>query len=279
VDERRQGGPFVSFDDFLRRVAIEPSDVARMIRAGAFDAVGFGAPAGGAGAPDLALRPRLHWRLREWEARTSGRRAGIRTLFPPEPGPLPDPRPYDAAQVLRDEEGAIGFLVSRHPLTLYADRIRALQARGVRPVRATQLGTHVGRTVRTIGWLITGKIVSTGDDEPMEFVSFEDTTAIYETTFFPRPYARFCRMLTTARPYLLTGKVEEDFGALTVTVEEVAFLDAPSRVAAGAGGAPAPFRGATIVAGAAAPADRRASGSGPAAAPRARPAAGPDRPA
>ena len=287
VDDRRRGGPFASFDDFLRRVPIDPSDVARVIRAGAFDAVGFGVadtagtgetPGAAAGRPpDLALRPRLHWRLREWEARTEGRRGGTRTLFPPDLGPLPDPRPYDARQILRDEESAIGFLVSRHPLTLHADRIRALQGRGVRPVRGTHLAAHVGRTVTTIGWLITGKIVATKDDEPMEFVSFEDTTAIYETTFFPRPYARFCRMLTTTRPYLLKGKVEEDFGALTVTVGEVAFLDATGRPARREAGG---FRGAEPgAAGGAAPGARRASGSSPAAGLRARSAGAPDRPA
>ena len=100
------------------------------------------------------------------------------------------------------------------------------------PVRATALKEHVGRRVATIGWLITGKVVTTKDDEPMEFISFEDTTAIYETTFFPRVYERFCRMLTTARPYVLRGRIEEDFGALAMTVEDMEFLD---RVAPGRG--------------------------------------------
>src|SRR2546428_13826765 len=58
----------------------------------------------------------------------------------------------------------------------------------------------------------------------MEFISFEDTTAIYETTFFPRAYERFCGMLTTARPYVLKGRVEEEFGAVAMTVEEADFL-------------------------------------------------------
>ena len=124
------------------------------------------------------------------------------------------------------------LLVSRHPLTLYRGHLLALRRGGTVPVRAAALRDHVGKRVTTIGWLITGKIVTTKDDEPMEFVSFEDTTAIYETTFFPRPYERFCGMLTTVRPYVLKGRVEEDFGALTLTVEEVAFLD---HVAAGRG--------------------------------------------
>ncbi len=48
------------------------------------------------------------------------------------------------------------------------------------------LGKHVGREVQAVGWWVTGKPVATKDYEPMAFVSFEDTTAIYETTFFPR---------------------------------------------------------------------------------------------
>src|SRR3989454_4747241 len=65
----------------------------RSIRAGVFDGIGFGeggavpGRAEGAAAPDLAIRPRLHWRLAEWEAKTEGRRSPARSLFPPDLGP------------------------------------------------------------------------------------------------------------------------------------------------------------------------------------------------
>jgi error-prone DNA polymerase len=234
LSERRRAGPFASFDQLLRRVPIDPSDARLLILAGAFDGIGFGEQP--AGAPDLAIRPRLHWRLCEWEAKTEGRRARERALFPPELGPLPAPRPYDEAKLLRDETETLGFLVSRHPLTLYREPLLRLVRSGLRPVRGRDLPAHAGRKVLTIGWLITGKLVTTRGDEPMEFVSFEDTTAIYETTFFPRAYARFCRMLTAERPFLLRGRIEEEFGAVTLTVEEAVFLDA---------GAPGPRAGAS----------------------------------
>jgi len=237
VAERKGGGPFASFDEFLGRVPIDPSDARLLIRAGVFDGVGFGAA--GAAAPDLAVRPRLHWRLAEWEARTEGRRSAARSLFPPDLGPLPDPRPYDEGRLLEDEADALGFLVSRHPLTLYRGHLLALQRAGVRPVRAAALKEHVGKRVTTIGWLVTGKVVTTKEDEPMEFISFEDTTAIYETTFFPRAYERFCGMLSAARPFVLKGTIEEEFGAVAMTVEEAAWLDrvAPRPIS---GGAPGP---------------------------------------
>jgi DNA polymerase-3 subunit alpha/error-prone DNA polymerase len=56
----------------------------------------------------------------------------------------------------------------------------------------------------------------------MEFLTFEDETGLVETTFFPEAYRKFCCMLDRHRPYILTGKIEEDFGAMTLTVEKVA---------------------------------------------------------
>jgi DNA polymerase-3 subunit alpha/error-prone DNA polymerase len=42
-----------------------------------------------------------------------------------------------------------------------------------------------------------------------------------ETTFFPEAYRRFCHIIDRQRPYLLTGKIEQDWGAITLTVDQV----------------------------------------------------------
>lgn len=74
------------------------------------------------------------------------------------------------------------------------------------------------------GWLLTGKTVRTKHGEPMQFLSFEDETAIFETTFFPRAYKKFRYMMDWNRPYILGGKVEEEFGVVTITVDGVDHL-------------------------------------------------------
>ncbi len=60
----------------------------------------------------------------------------------------------------------------------------------------------------------------------MEFLTFEDETGLIETTFFPRVYARFCDLLSQGGPFLIAGRAEEEFGAVTVVVEHVERLSA-----------------------------------------------------
>ena len=110
----------------------------------------------------------------------------------------------------------MGFLCDRHPMVLFRDRLN-----GWPGVKARELGRHVGRQVRFAGWLITGKTVRTRHGEPMEFLTFEDETGLVETTFFPAAYGRFCHLVDWNRPYRLAGEVEEDLGALTLTVHHV----------------------------------------------------------
>jgi DNA polymerase III alpha subunit len=122
--------------------------------------------------------------------------------------------------MLRHELDTLGFLISLHPLDRYEGILKGLDF-----VRARGLHAHVGRQVTIIGWMVIGKTVHTKDGEPMKFVSFEDTTGLYETVFFPKEYNRFCHMLNGSRPYILEGRVEEDFGSISLTVSWIGFLD------------------------------------------------------
>jgi DNA polymerase III alpha subunit len=122
--------------------------------------------------------------------------------------------------MLKHELDTLGFYLSIHPLDRYRDTLRRLHY-----VKACDLHLHVGEHVTMVGWLVTGKTVQTKDGDPMKFVSFEDTTGIYEAVLFPKVYHRFCHMLNEMRPYLLKGKVEQDFTAITLTVHGIGFLD------------------------------------------------------
>ena len=121
--------------------------------------------------------------------------------------------------MLKHELETLDFLISRHPLSLYSQSLSKL-----RYVRGADLSKHVGKKVTTVGWWVTGKVITTRNDEPMEFISFEDTTALYETVFFPQAYTRFCHILNRSRPYVLNGVVEEEYGVATLTVDSIRLL-------------------------------------------------------
>ena len=122
--------------------------------------------------------------------------------------------------MIRHESEVFGFVLSVHPLELYSHILKR-----IRYVRAKDLVSRIGQHVTTIGWHITGKTVKAGSGEPMKFVSLEDPTGLYETVFFPDAYKKFCHMLNAERPYILRGKVEENRGAITMTVDWIGFLD------------------------------------------------------
>jgi error-prone DNA polymerase len=58
----------------------------------------------------------------------------------------------------------------------------------------------------------------------MEFVTFEDQTALYDATLFPDAYRRYCHLLAPNHAYVVTGRVEEQFSTYTLTVKEVRLL-------------------------------------------------------
>ena len=237
VVEGRKRGPYRDLDDFLSRAEIDPSDARLLVKAGCFDALRLaqgGVSLSNPAASGNMTRPEMMWRIHE---RTAGKGRGgnaQRDLFDDEPredpaaaaeAPLrrgegpPPTEEYSDSSMIKHEIQTLGFLASRHPLELYRDKLAK-----IRRVEAKDMAKHKGRRIAMIGWYVTGKMVSAKGGEPMEFMSFEDTTDIYEAVFFPRAYAKFCSKITRQRPYVLKGTVDEDFGTLSLNVDDVAML-------------------------------------------------------
>lgn len=190
VAERASGGSFRSFQEFLSRVKPEQGEARALIRAGCCDSL----------AGELT-RPALLWRL---YADGSGA------------APLPIPEEYAPARKAAHEVETLGFPISRHPLDPYREQGERLGA-----IPGSAMARYAGRRVRMLGCLITEKFAETKDGLPMEFATFEDQTALYDATLFPKVYRRCCHLLFPNRPYVLFGVVEEQFGVATLTIEEL----------------------------------------------------------
>lgn len=208
LDERGKHGPFRSFEEFLKRTNIDPADCQILIKAGAFDRL-----------EGKSTRPGLVWQLKCREYRRDSENTLGLPLFEESLAPLPKVKDYDEFTKVKHEIEVFGFPITQHPLCLYQERMA-----GVRHIKARDMHKHVGQIVSMIGWLVTGKLVTTKTQELMEFYSFEDTTALYETTFFPETYRRFCHIITNTRPYVLRGRVESNFGVATLNVLDVRYL-------------------------------------------------------
>ncbi|HEV8352713.1 MAG TPA: DNA polymerase III subunit alpha [bacterium] len=192
IAERQAAGPFISFGDFIRRVQPAPTQARWLIKSGCCDSI-----AGG------LSRPALLWRL------LTGSRDGDRAA-------IPAPDEYDDRTRARHEVETLGFPIARHPLDLYATAVGKTQC-----VQAAELDQWRGRDVAMLGWLLTEKLTQTKRGEPMEFVTFEDSTGMYETSIFPDVFRKYAMLLAPNQPYLLHGRIEEEFGAATLRVREL----------------------------------------------------------
>jgi len=206
ITARRKERSYTGIDDLIRRAAPERDELRALVAAGALDSLN----------PSDSRAALLWGAVRPGACRRPEQRQ--RKLFhvPPTTPRLPAD---DPGEQLRREFEVLGFLCEGHPMALY----RCIPAAG-RAVRAVDLPRLAGKRVRFAGWLITGKVVRTRSDETMQFLTFEDETGLVEATFFPRVYRRCCHRLDTGRPCLLTGRVEEEWGAVTLTVTDAAPL-------------------------------------------------------
>jgi DNA polymerase III alpha subunit len=69
----------------------------------------------------------------------------------------------------------------------------------------------------------------------MKFMSMEDLTGTFEVTLFPDVYRQHARQTLGHGPYLVTGRVEESFGAHSLTASAIEMLQAPRRTTSGPG--------------------------------------------
>ena len=114
----------------------------------------------------------------------------------------------------------LGFVIDHHPMALYEEQLAQW-----RTVKSTAMAAHVGRTILMAGMLTSAKPVSTAKDEPMEFATFDDGDGLIEAVLFPDVYRARAHVLFDQGPFLLRGKIEEEFGSLTLTVLDVKRVD------------------------------------------------------
>jgi error-prone DNA polymerase len=201
VRERETGGAYRSLADLRSRTALPTDDLRLLVKAGACDAI----------AGELN-RPQMLWLLDTTAAETP-----LRIATAPRIPPLSD---YSTDRKRRDAQALLGFCTSVHPMALHATALAHLPV-----VKSTDLHQHVGRHVIVAGMYATGKPVQTASHEPMQFATFDDGHGLIEAVVFPDVYARRSHVLFDQGPFVLRGKVEESYGAITIMVTHLERLE------------------------------------------------------
>jgi DNA polymerase III alpha subunit len=222
---------FTSLFDFRARTGIAPSDLRLLIKVGALDSIADG-----------WTRPMMLWLVDADGQQGSGaagqpgstekqasvcldRPAAPLPRCPPDwfadlPPAVPVLREYSAERRRKEEHEILGFMTDAHPMHLYADRLSHF-----RLCPSTELNRNVDRHVLAAGMLTTAKPVHTGKDEPMEFATFDDGHGLIEAVLFPDVYRDRGHVLFDQGPFIFRGKVEEEFGAVTLTITHLDRLE------------------------------------------------------
>ncbi|MCS6302784.1 MAG: DNA polymerase III subunit alpha [Nitrospira sp.] len=195
IAEREAHGTYRSLADVLSRVKLDYAQAKLLIKAGCFDSI----------AGELT-RPALLWRVFAAQASTP-------------PRSIPIPPEYSSQKRLHHERALFGFPLSCHPLDLFREALVSTPH-----IPTKDVGLYAGKEVTLIGWLLTEKIVSTKKGKPMEFMTLEDQTGMYDATVFPDTYQHYCHLLAPNQAYVVTGLVEEQFCTVTVTIRTLRLL-------------------------------------------------------
>ena len=208
--------PFRSLADFYTRARPQPAEAEALILVGAFDGPG-------------RTRPQLLWELELL------RRRPVPDATDPTPplweevsstvaeASLPELPEFTLEERVEFEQQYLEMTPSAHPLIRYRE---ALGEEGLTP--AVKLSEHVGEQVRVAGVLVASRRARTKENLFMEFITLEDETGMMEVTLFPVTYQKYGHLVTSRGPFLVEGKVEDQwglrplrFGALTVSAQRL----------------------------------------------------------
>lgn len=204
--ERLANGPFVDFDDFMMRVAINLEQLEILITINAFRFSGI---------KKRELLIEAYRRLNK-----SKKTQPAATLFhtgAPTPYQFPELH-LDTREDAWDEIKILGF-----PLSSPFDLIDDPLIYNRRLVRVRDFSKHVGATIEIIGYLIITKHTATKTGEHMYLGTFLDQDGNWlDTAHFPASAKKY--RFKGKACYLLKGTIQESFSAYTLIVNEMYHL-------------------------------------------------------
>jgi DNA polymerase-3 subunit alpha len=223
--EERRRRPYASFTDFARRLdprLVNKRALDALIAAGAFDSLGRNrATLTGATERVLAGEARLR---EEAELGQSSLFGGSSSEEGPPSDDFPDLPELPLDDRLKGEKDTLGFYVTGHPLTRFADEIERFAE-----AKIAELGSRIEQSVRIAGVLgsLKKQKIKKGVNEgkTMLKAALEDTSGTIPVAIFASLYEKVQSWVREDLPVLAVATVREAGGALELTVQEISPLE------------------------------------------------------
>ncbi len=221
VDERRRNGPFVSLDDFCRRLdphQVNKRQLENLARAGAFDRLNVNRRQVLEGAETI---------LRHAGAAVRERNSGQMGLFGTHAKSvvsalhLPATDDWPLMDRLKEEFQAIGFYLSAHPMNAYDAILRRLK---VVPF-AECVPRGAPGTVSVAGTVTAKRERTSGKGSRYAFVELSDASGVFEVTVFSELLATCRDILEVGNSLLIKAAARPDGDYLRLTAQSVELLD------------------------------------------------------
>ena len=200
IERAREDGPFVGWDDFMRRTRLSRAVVSRLAAADAF--------------ASLALDRRSAL----WQALAEEKKPRVLPLFetlaPDDEPPVPLPRLEIQEEVLADYR-TNGLSLKAHPMQFVREKLDGL---GIVPARG--LAVHPrNRHVRVAGIVLVRQRPSTA--KGITFVTLEDETGTSNLIVRQDVWQKFYRVARTAAAFLAEGRLQRADGVIHVLVTKL----------------------------------------------------------
>jgi DNA polymerase-3 subunit alpha len=224
---RESGGPFRSIVDFCDRIDPRKSNkrvVESLIKCGAFDSTGH---------KRRQLMTCCEEIMDKAQKRQRDRASGQANLLeqfeqtnhaPQNRGSsddgLPDMPEWDHKELLANEKETIGFYITGHPLSRYADRLAMIVT-----ADSSNLAARTDREALVMAGVVSSiREVQTRRKETMAYITLEDLKGSSTVIFFPEIYKSSFDLLHGEDPLLMKGTVDIGEDSVKVIAAEATLL-------------------------------------------------------
>jgi DNA polymerase-3 subunit alpha len=221
----RNEGPFKDLFDFCERVNLRTVNkrvVESLIKCGSFDSTGARRSQLMAILEDvMAIGQRIQQERESVQVSLFGAEEIVRTNGNGKGGTqLPDLPEWDDKFLLNQEKEALGFFITGHPLSRYANDIKRFATADT--AKLAELPDK--GEVKLCGIVVALKESITKKGDRMAFVTLEDLVGSVEVVMFPETFAKCSEFLKSDDPLLVTGTIDQGEKGAKVMANEVVLL-------------------------------------------------------